>query len=95
MVLTSNGTPNTICRIHLHLNAIVFLLGTIRGPDIGNNDYLGPAIEDEAENELHAVLHKARKLKQKKERKKQAPSADQKVIIVIITDKGRMSDPFG
>lgn len=33
-------------------------------------DEWGPPIEDEAEKELQNVLNKARKLKQKKERKK-------------------------
>lgn len=39
----------------------------IRGPDV--EDEWGPPIEDEAEKELQKVLHKARKLKQKKDRK--------------------------
>ncbi len=54
----------------------------IQGPDYGNDAYLGPAIEDEAENELQMVLHKARKLKQKKERKNMAPSVEEKVTLI-------------
>lgn len=42
-------------------------------------DYLGPAIEDEAEAELQSLLHKARKLKQKKRRKKQEQTVEEKI----------------
>ncbi|XP_072031054.1 U4/U6.U5 tri-snRNP-associated protein 1-like [Amphiura filiformis] len=67
--------------------------GTIQGPDFGNDTYLGPAIDDEAENELQMVLHKARKLKQKRERKHMVPSVEEKVAGDISQIKDEPTSP--
>ncbi|XP_071832994.1 U4/U6.U5 tri-snRNP-associated protein 1-like [Apostichopus japonicus] len=58
--------------------------GKIKGPEIMEDEW-GPPIEDEAEKELQNVLNKARKLKQKKERKK--CTVEEQVAAVVANIK--------
>lgn len=65
-----------------------FFAGKIEGPEVQEDDW-GPPIEDDAEKELQNVLHKARKLKQKKERKAKSVAEQVRLKFKIIIDSGK------